>query len=523
MTDEKDKNELNPTEENPWYTFMEKTLELDEANEKDRGYHWFWGLYYLRHELPKFPKFDIKTIQDKLPDEHWLKKESELPPHYSNDFKALVNDFIGACIDRNNNSKILFMNPNDISYIFFAGRNFTNSINFSNFIFPVVIQIIESELLGISDFSNTIFLDNVSFNKTTFFKNVNFKNAAFYGNTARFIDVNFKNTADFTDTNFEGFANFKKAEFNGNTSFKNAKVHNHAYFEDAKFLSNAVFNNIAFSKDVRFTGAEFSETADFEEAIFYGKTAKFKGVVFNKIANFTDAKFGHYANFKNATFSGRTSFQRAEFELHAPRFYESSFNDEMTFSGMIPPKFGITEDDKKDKNNQPLNDEKAKEKYKKRVGENQNSFENTSTKLGNQKKYHDEHLFFRQEMRCRRRLGNTFSYLIYWLYEHLADYGYGVGRAFRAWSLHMCFWAMILMFINYQKNSMVENPFWCSILTSVVNAHNFFLAKGGGLKSCYDEKTSSLALSFVWGIETIFGIALLFLLLLTLRIRFRLK
>ncbi len=321
-------------------------------------------------------------------------------------------------------------------------------------------------------------------------------------------------------------------------------------FEETKFHADANFSKALFLGDARFSGVHFLETADFTNAIFCGKTAKFRNVHFYKIADFTDTTFKGYANFKGSEIKGRTTFQRAKFELHAPRFYNAEFNDEMTFSGMIPPKFGIDENDRLNEKSYKSNDAKETAKrYRKRIEENQNSYENTSTKLAEKNKYHDAHFFFRQEMRCRRQLinyldmkklahyltwretGKYFTpkqiekYLIisfYWLYEKLADYGYGTGRAFTAWFAHICFWAVVLMFVNYQKTSMVTNPFWCSILTSLVNAHNFFLAKGGGLESCYGKKLP-LELNLIWGVETILGILFLFLLLLTLRVRFRLN
>ena len=138
-------------------------------------------------------------------------------------------------------------------------------------------------------------------------------------------------------------------------------------------------------------------------------------------------------------------------------------------------------------------------------------------------KYHDQHFFFRQEMRCRRKLGSFFNYLIYGLYQGLANYGYGVGHAFMAWFLHICFWSVILYFFVFQGKCGLYQRLTCSFFTSLSNAHSFFLSKKERLTNCSEIIKDTSLFDFAWAMETISGALFLFLVLLTLRTRFRLK
>ncbi len=329
-------------------------------------------------------------------------------------------------------------------------------------------------------------------------------------------------------------------------------------FTHSEFSQGVLFNNTVFFGDSDFSNATFFEDAEFSNATFLGKTAKFSGAVFEQIANFNGATFQAYANFKKSQLKGRTNFQRAKFKFHAPRFYGATFNNEITFFGLIPPKFKRAINEKP---NEPLWDiiwatvwatvwaiiaiicvcekkkkikdiwadiwadrKEKKKRYKDRLQENQNSYENTAILLEENNKYHDEHFFFRQEMRCRRRLGrNPFIRFPYTLYEWLSDYGYGVGWAILWWASHILIGAVILFTIRY-FNCFKDftHDFGCSLGISLSNSHAFFF-KGERLEKCYKAFENLPWFNFIWGVQTITGTLLIFLVLLTLRVRFRLK
>ncbi len=628
MTEENDKIELKPTEGYAWYEFIMATIKLDTDNHRVLGWHWFWGLYHLRNVLPNFPKFDFETIQDKISDEHWLKKEHSVP-HYSDDFKLLVDTINQACSD-----------PKIVTSIVFMNRDFTSPINFESFIFPVKIQIPNSVFSDIVNFSNAVFLENVDFSNTKFLKHSDFSNAVFlknvdFSNTkflkhADFIKADFaknanyykasfaekvnfnqavfSNGAHFHEATFSDISDFSNAVFLEHTNFSNTKFLKHANFSNTNFTENANYYKASFAEKVNFNQAVFSNGAHFHEATFSGdvafnnanfhkgnlltsfnkaiflQPAHFNSAEFHNQVNFLDAKFHRNAifdnaifsqssNFKKTTFFQRSMFKKTTFMQNATfmhttfsnvvNFTSTSFSNSVNFTNseflnsaifenasfgdktffdltkikktmdftnahfkVYVPSFYNAEiypDIFWDKAKWPSSAQFKSTKDFKKIQYNKNAYENLANHMEAMDKYHDQHFFFRLEMRCRKRLGGFFSFLMHGLYEWFANYGYGVGRAFSWWVGHMCFWATILYFFNFKDISSTYERLACSVLTSVSNAHSFFLSKNERLQSCYKIEDATPTFNLIWAFETIFGALFLFLILLTLRIRFKLK
>ena len=503
-----------PAEYSPWGKFMLDSRKLDLAHGKLRVWHWFWGFYYLDDILPNF---NFKGIQSALRENHWLKEEP--------DFNELeyLKIRVDALISELNKTE-------DKSKINFSGMLFNQTFDFSYFLFPIAVSFAQAKFIGDIDFSRAHFQKDVSFTNTVFDKKVCFEHAIFYH------DANFENAELYND------ADFGTAAFSKNANFKNAKFHNNADFENAKFHNNVNFKDVSFVQNTYFTGATFSETADFEKATFSGKTAKFRNTTFTKIVNFKETTFNSYANFKTSTFDGRTIFQKAKFELHTPRFYGAKFNNEMILNGITLPKTVRSKEEEESDND---------DDYQKRIEENQSAYETLVFLMETLNKYHDKHFFFREEMRWRQventlkqrqltnsleqslfwrrikirwqQFENALTIAFYWLYENLADYGYGIGRAFTWWLGNICFWTGILFFFGYDNIHFTYERLARSFLTSLSNAHSFFLSKSERVSGCCNLNESTLIFDMIWAVETILGAAFLFLLLTTLRVRFRLK
>ncbi len=368
---------------------------------------------------------------------------------------------------------------------------------------------------------------------------------------------------DFSGVEFEDNIDFSNFIFPIDTSFEHAQFPHDINFINAIFLKDAVFNDAKFFANVYFNDAVFCETADFEDAIFQNEdshrkeTAKFRNTIFKKIANFRNATFWGYANFKGAKLEGRAFFQKATFKWHTPRFYDATFNNEMTWSGITLPRFAEAEVDRHTKVGEEFEPVKCyectdcakcverdkcikrakcseckaliEENRTRRIEENQNSYENTAILLADRKKFHDEHLFFRHEMGCRRELEkNKLICLMFLLYEILADYGYGIGRAFKAWFWHMVLGMLAIIITATCAGGIVATEIlFCSFSTSIANANPFVfvIIKDGSLMDCYKELNmrSPMIFGLIRGIQTFIGVTFLFLLLTTLRVRFRLK
>ena len=338
-----------------------------------------------------------------------------------------------------------------------------------------------------------------------------------------------KNTViDLSNLTFKNDANFFNFVFPMDVNFKNSE-----------FLQCAYFTNAIFLRPVNFENARFHETPK-----TYKETAKFKNAVFMNTADFSETVFNAYANFKGATFSGRTIFQLAEFKYHAPRFYGAEFNNEIILNRIKLPEA------KKYKENKNDTDDKL---YEKRVEENKSAYETLIHLMEKQNKHHERHRFFREEMRWRqlgntltqkrlinaalqgdyeyyslgKLLGNSFTIAFFWLYDTTSEYGHGIGRAFGWWLLHILVGAGFIALIAYCGGLEIGQVAFCSFAVSFANANPFvfFGFKEGGLMECYEclHDLSPLRFGTIRGLQTLIGIPLLFILLTTLRVRFRIK
>ena len=129
-------------------------------------------------------------------------------------------------------------------------------------------------------------------------------------------------------------------------------------------------------------------------------------------------------------------------------------------------------------------------------------------------------------MTCRRRIERRVAIRwAFWLYEKLANYGYGIDRALFWWATHIVLGVLVIASM-YGDMQFYENlP--CAISVSFANANPYAIFGFDSVKlaECYDMFNVQAPISFaiIKVIQTIFGVAFLFLVLLTLRVRFRLK
>ncbi len=484
-----DKSTFNPEESSDWLWLVEKTIDLDKASGLPNGWHWFWVIYHLQKQN-HIPNFDLEKIQGVMPYEHWqITQQKEDDKQENRTAKALDNPR-GLAV-RLSETKTIGLRrtikewvekltiPNKITKIKIFSNPIDKTIDLSNFIFPVD-----------ADFSNTKFSEN-------------------------------------------------------------------AYFTSAVFFENADFENATFQ----------TETSCHE------RTANFRNTTFKKIADFRNTTFWRYANFRYSVFDGRANFQQAKFELHAPRFFGAKFDNEIIFNRITLPEA------KRDKKNEiflypigiPLNrielskDEKEKKEkfefYQKKVEENESAYGTLVYLMEKQNKHNDKHLFFREEMRWRqlenhlirkrfkidlikregdrciswRRtkirwkwLENYSTIIFFWLYGSLSDYGYGIGRAFIAWFGHILIGMLaIVAMVFFTACWEVTESMLCAIPVSFANANPlaFIGFEKGSLMDCYTRLTKLEPFSFamIRVFQIIVGIPLLFLLLVTLRVRFRIK
>ena len=399
---------------------------------------------------------DLKEIQKMLPEQHPFKHET------AGDFTVLIilRDVIAWLRQELGNTGI-------IKEIDFSERAFKN-VDFSFFVFPI----------------------KVSFAKAVFYESANFSNVLFFGNADLsnpnnlYISKSRTESADFTETYFTKQAIFTNTIFSESVSFNDSVFNGGANFKDAVFDTLALFLNITFKF-----------YTDFTNAIFHGITG-FAKTKFLSGVNFTNATFIHGVTFDKIKTASSINFTKTKFKNSTPNFYNADLHSDIIW----------------DESKWPILNRKSNTST---VDKNKSAYENLASHMKKLDKYHDEHSFYREEMRCRRWLAGYPTKCFYWFYESLADYGYGVERALLGWFLHI-FVGMILI-ATATKNNL------CSLPVSFANSHSFLFFNKGALSGCYGYFTGNLFFNIIWGFQTVIGIILLFLLLLTLRIRFRLK
>ncbi len=327
-------------------------------------------------------------------------------------------------------------------------------------------------------------------------------------------------------------SDFKKVDFTYfifpiKVFFTETHFYEEADFTFAFFFNDAYFNITVFNKDAIFDSAIFNAKLFCSKAVFKF-IVSFTGTKFVGGVNFGSTKFTSAVDFRNAIFCDEaffdgikmdthTDFTNTEFKKLAPSMHDAVLYSGIKWDNDInlwphPPK---------------REDNETDEQHKKRITRNQSKYENLASQMKKLDKYHDEHFFYRQEMRCRRWLEeNPFIGFSYWLYETVSDYGYGIKQALLWWFLHIFLGAILIGATTksvYNKSCDLAGNFYLDMIVSLANAHGVLFLKDGALKKCYMKFDALPVFNFIWGIQTIIGILLLFLLLLTVRIRFRLK
>ncbi len=361
--------------------------------------------------------------------------------------------------------------------------------------------VLEFDLSGLilvdANFDRAIFGDDVKMSdQTRFYAQASFDKATFEGGF--FSDrAQFDAPVSFAGAQFLQGATFIGTQFKGGASFANVTFQPHVMFNDSKF-------------EDRYFGDSFapSSLTGFQNTKFLGR-ASFRNVVFGNTHNEGSRRLSpaRRADFSGAIFESTTDFRKASFG-GAPAFFNATLHEDTDFS-----QIDWSTADGRDFS----------------VDYAIRAWERLELIMSLLEKPFDRHQFFRLKMRARRRKDGALLNAVNWLFEKTADYGWGLRRAVASWLGHWFVFAMVLC-VNAWANS-------CSIAfgeiarasfaTSFANAHAFlFLTATDGY---LEDSLRLLQENDGWGlvagvgvVQAILGPIFLFLLLLTLRNRFRL-
>ena len=374
-------------------------------------------------------------------------------------------------------------------YMDFSGHVFSDTADFSQLI------LIRSTFTDARFKESVRFTEETRFYGQTWFRNVYFESGIWCDRTQ------FAATAYFGGSRFKGAATFIGVEFMGGASFANVTFESDAMFNDSKFeerYSRMSSGGITILCIADFTGAKFLSRASFRE-VHFGNT----GSVYSRRlwperrADFSNAQFTAATDFRRAMFGGAPAFFNAE--LHEDTSF-ALVNWELAETVNIPIDYAIR------------------------------AWERLELMMSKLEKPLDRHQFFRLKMRARRRVDGRLLGVANWLFETFADYGWGLGRALFWWLVHWSASGLVLFANTWTDDTDLD--WWkrgfAALGTGFANAHAFLgLNRPGGYlergrRMLEDNDISGVLTTVVGMTEAVFGPVFLFLVLLTLRNRFRL-
>ena len=336
---------------------------------------------------------------------------------------------------------------------------------------------------------------------------------------AEFKGARFLMQSDFTNVTFEGQANFSGAFFGVSTSFREARFSSMAFFDGVEFNGNAEFLGAAFDGNVHFDDSKFVYRgfalgsrlpicpADFRCAEFRSFVS-FRGVLFGECPQGQDRpSMGRFADFSDARFLASTDFRNATFNS-APAFFNCCLHEDTDFS-MVQWPDAVPE--------------------ARSVEFTIRAWERLELMMGQLDKPLDRHRFYRLKMRARRIVDGRLLRATNYLFAFTSDYGWSPVRASAVWAAHWLVGGLVLL-LNAGQAAVGDETLklvFAAVGTSFANAHAFLslAGEGGYLQICrvLVEQHDHCGLLAVVGVTQAFlGPVFIFLLLLTMRNRFRL-
>jgi hypothetical protein len=473
--------------ENPWYCLA--TLYGEQPEDK-------WNFELIRKNRVAWNRWMAGGISDKEREtlrQRKLFTNDELTPYSQAEKEEIVRDFHKRWRKRAEAP------PDPTQIIQFDACRFDRNAAFQGFLFPRDCC-----------FRSAMFSRKADFITATFLKEADFNSVKFSGQ-AVFAAATFTGECHFVSTTFSGLADFSSATFSNQAVFVSKTFSQEARFFCTRFSAGANFSLGTFYNFADFTFAMFARWANFGSTTFSNSTA-FTRATFSKGTNFGSAKFSGQADFAAATFSGAnifqdttffglTTFAGALFENEVPDFRDAKLKEatEWHYATWPPPP--------KDK------DAAQKQVY---------AYERLKMEMEKLKKHEDEQFFFKKELRARRALSPFWSgaRLFNWLYEITSDYGHSILNPILALVAVWAFgWAAFSGWPVY-KNESLSN--WEAAKLSVSNIFSFLPQRREFMPEEFVKELSDAA-HFVGGVQSFLALALLFLLGLALRNKFRMR
>ncbi|WP_168173405.1 MULTISPECIES: pentapeptide repeat-containing protein [unclassified Thalassospira] len=368
-------------------------------------------------------------------------------------------------------------------------------------------------------FRDTIFEGDAWFRDATFEGDAWFRDATFEG-TAWFRDATFERIANFSSSTFEGVARFHSATFEGGAQFTRVTFERDTWFISATFKGISQFSRATFKRDALLSSATFEDATWFHRATFEGD-AGFSNVCFEKPTQFSDARFNTDASFNAAQIKQAFDLSGARFK-EVPDFRQTHCEEAPLLDDVHIDSTIVKQRKPSDKTNFAVT---AKYRALKRLAIQ-----------GHDHKHEVE--FFAEELKSRRLMVYTQRDPSWWLsfiFDELSDYGRSIARPLMYW-----LGVIMLSAVHYIAMATPLDPYRATEClagagSQVNTAYQLAFAKGLLVPGLADRTIVTQAYdclfgdiipgsaAVVAGIQTLLSAILLFLLLLGIRNRFKLK
>ena len=350
---------------------------------------------------------------------------------------------------------------------------------------------------------------------------------------ACFIGHEFMENEDFHEFVFPGMALFNNVRFLGDTGFHVAQFKGPAHFDGAKFEGAVLFDRVIFEDDAWFAESTVGSSASFKQAIFK-REAWFHKMSFGSIACFERAVFQSYTDFSRVTFRTDADFLAVQ-ARSAFMMFETNFSFVPNFeqaSFMEAPRLDDINIHDPRKHLPTFSWVRIKTLFR---GNRENEVRWRSLKrLALQGHNHlGVQQFFREELLVRRGVTDKYWQAPFWLglfYQCVSDFGRSFGRPLLCWVVGLLTFAMLYNHLgNGTEFGEWRAAFGLSLHHGLASLSGFgdklldwYARLYGGQARCV-RPTIPDGVSFLGVFQSMFSAVMIFLFLLALRNRFRIR
>jgi uncharacterized protein YjbI with pentapeptide repeats len=499
---------MNPADKNTWYALAT----LHQSNEQDfeKKNRVLWNRWVSC-------RMDDATRKNVAAKRRYSDQqaEGEFTPLSSAEIAEVVQQLREKGFSDDDIQSVDLINNPRIDRFDFGKCAFSTVVHLNYFCFPLRVNFDEATFEKEFFIYDAYFHDYATFKHCVFEAQAHFA-SCYFGKYAPFYSCRFDSYSRFDGSIFVDGVDFSGSRISGHIDFGGVTLHSDAHFQGVEFLDRASFYKTHFQRSA-FRNAKFSDSADFDFSTFADGT-DFFGASFACLGNgpvklfyrmerdeskltqpalaasFRSSQFNKNIGFENTVFTASSSFEGCRFNFEPPRFFGAKLHQQMEWREVKWPV--------------------AREKVQ--AGVFIDAYACLKLEMDRLKRHDDELDFFIQELMAKRVLNGWFKGLPITIFSYLADCGRSVIRPLVSllvlWGVFVPIYAVGQSWIQIKS----------AMGLSLANTLSIFGFRKDFIPSAIlDQMTGPIQV--LSGLQTLGGAALIFLLGLSLRNRFRMK